>query len=84
MKKSISTQQQSNVWFRKNTDKYHVLRLRRNHETFERETVEGVETLWRCDEIEITVPLRNDIEQYVETNFDALFDAWLLLEGMGA
>ena len=82
MKKSISTEQQSNTWFRKKTDQHHILRLRRNHETFERETDEGVETYWKCDEIEIRIPLRADIEQYVETNFDALFDAWLLLEGV--
>jgi hypothetical protein len=81
MKKSISTEQQSNTWFRKETDQYHIVRLRRNHETFERETDEGTETLWKCDEIEIRIPLRSDIKQYVETNFNALFDAWLLLEG---
>ena len=81
MKKSISTEQQSNTWFRKETDQHHIVRLRRNHETFERETDKGIETYWQCDEIEIRIPLRTDIKQYVETNFDALFDAWLLLEG---
>ena len=81
MKKSISTEQQLNTWFRKETDQHHIVRLRRNHEEIERETDEGIETLWKCDEIEIRIPLRADIEQYVETNFDALFDAWLLLEG---
>jgi hypothetical protein len=81
MKKSISTKQQLNTWFRKETDQHHIVRLRRNHQTFERETDEGIETMWKCDEIEIRIPLRADIEQYVETNFDALFDAWLLLEG---
>jgi hypothetical protein len=81
MKKSISTEQQSNTWFRKKTDQHHIVRLRRNHEEIERETDEGIETFWKCDEIEIRIPLRADIEQYVETNFDALFDAWLLLEG---
>jgi hypothetical protein len=82
MKKSISTEQQSNTWFRKETDQHHIVRLRRNHETLERENEEGtMDTFWQCDEIEIRIPLRADIEQYVETNFDALFDAWLLLEG---
>jgi hypothetical protein len=82
MKKSISTEQQSNTWFRKETDQHHIVRLRRNHETFEQETDEGAKTYWQCDEIEIRIPLRADIEQYVETNFNALFDAWLLLEGV--
>jgi len=83
MKKSISREQQLNTWFRKETDQHHIVRLRRNHETFEVENYEGdgFDTYWKCDEIEIRIPLRADIEQYVETNFDALFDAWLLLEG---
>jgi hypothetical protein len=82
MKKSISTEQQLNTWFRKETDQHHIVRLRRNHKTFEQENEEGgMDTFWQCDEIEIRIPLRADIEQYVETNFDALFDAWLLLEG---
>jgi hypothetical protein len=83
MKKSISTEQQSNTWFRKETDTHHIIRLRRNHETFEKDNMDydGFDTYWQCDEIEIRIPLRADIEQYVETNFDALFDAWLLLEG---
>jgi hypothetical protein len=82
MKKSISTEQQLNTWFRKETDQHHIVRLRRNHEEINRETDEGTETLWQCDEIEIRIPLRADIEQYIETNFNALFDAWLLLEGV--
>ena len=83
MKKSISMEQQSNTWFRKETNQHHIVRLRRNHETFEVENLEGdgMDTYWKCDEIEIRIPLRADIQQYVETNFDALFDAWLLLEG---
>ena len=82
MKKSISIKQQSNTWFRKETDQHHIVRLRKNHEEIQQETDEGIETIWQCDEIEIRIPLRADIEQYVETNFNALFDAWLLLEGV--
>lgn len=83
MKKSISKEKQLNIWFRKETDQHHIVRLRRNHQTFEIENFEGdgTETMWQCNEIEIRLPLRADIKQYVETNFDALFDAWLLLEG---
>jgi len=81
MKKSISTTQQSNIWFRKETDQHHIVCLRRNHEKFEVENTEGkIDTYWKCDETEIQIPLRNDIEQYVETNFEALFNAGILLE----
>jgi len=83
MRVSTSTEQQQDYWLRKTENGKHYIRIRRNHETFEVENMEGdgMDTYWKCDEIEIRIPLRADIEQYVETNFDALFDAWLLLEG---
>ena len=77
MKKSISMQQQPNIWLRKTTDKHHVVRLRRNHETFEVEHDDEVTTYWRCDEIELRLPIRENVEQYVEDNFDMLFDIWV-------
>jgi hypothetical protein len=83
MRVSSSTNKQQDYWLRKTENGKHYIRIRRNHETFEVENMEGdgMDTYWKCDEIEIRIPLRADIEQYVETNFDALFDAWLLLEG---
>ena len=77
MKKSISATQQPNIWLRKTTDKHHVVRLRRNHEQYEVEHDEETITQWRCDEIELRLPIRDKVEQYVEDNFDVLFDTWV-------
>ena len=79
MKTSISTEQQLNIWLRKTTDKHHVVRLRRNHESFENVDMdeETPTTYWRCDEIELRLPIRENVEQYVQQNFDVLFDTWV-------
>jgi hypothetical protein len=74
MKKSISMQKQDNIWYRKEIPDFHIIRLRKNHEEIEKETDEGKEKYWQCDEVEITIPFKNNIKQYVEENFDTLFD----------
>jgi shikimate 5-dehydrogenase len=74
MKKSISMHKQNDVWYRKEEDNHHIIRLRKNHEEFEKEIDDKVEKYWQCDEVEITIPFKNNIKQYVEENFDTLFD----------
>jgi hypothetical protein len=73
MKKSISTQQQKDYWLRKTEDGKHYIRIRMNHKEIERETDEGIETMWQCDEVEVMMPQRADIEQYVKNHHKALF-----------
>jgi hypothetical protein len=74
IKKSISKHQQNDIWYRKKTPNGDIIRLRRNHKQFEKETEEGKELFWECEEIEGFVPHKNNIQQYVEQNFDLLFE----------
>ena len=74
MKKSYSKHKQDNVWYRKEVPNRHIVRLRKNHEQIERESMDGVELLWVCDEVEIAIPYKNDIETYVTEHFDELFN----------
>ena len=79
MKQSISTERQLDYWLRKTEGDRHYVRLRRNHESFEKADMdeETPTTYWRCDEIELRLPIRENVEQYVEDNFDVLFDTWV-------
>ena len=70
MKKSLSKNKQNNVWVKKQTDTHFIVKLRRNHEQIKREE----EDYWQCDEVVIEIPLRQGVEQYIEDNFDALFE----------
>lgn len=74
--KSYSAHKQDNIWFKKKLDNHYLIRLRKNHEEVERETDDGVEKMWVCDEIEFQTPLRKDIKEYVEQNFDKLYDKY--------
>jgi hypothetical protein len=75
MKKSISMHKQDDVWYRKEIPDFYIIRLRKNHEEIEKEDIDGeMEKYWKCDEVEITIPFKNNIKQYVEENFDTLFD----------
>jgi hypothetical protein len=75
MKKSISMHKQDDVWYRKELNNRHIIRLRKNHEEFEKEYIDKeIIKYWQCDEVEITIPFKNNIKQYVEENFDTLFD----------
>lgn len=74
MKKSLSTNKQQDYLLRKTEDGKHYIRLRMNHQTVERIGAdEEPQTYWQCDEVEITIPQRQDVEQYVKNNHKALF-----------
>ncbi len=73
MRTSTSTKQQKDYWLRKTEDGKHYIRIRMNHKEIERETDEGIETMWQCDEVEVMMPQRADIEQYVKNHHKALF-----------
>lgn len=74
--KSYSAHKQDNIWFKKKLDNHYLIRLRKNHKEVERENDDGVEKMWVCDEIEFKTPLRQDIKEYVEQNFDKLYDKY--------
>jgi hypothetical protein len=75
MKKSLSKHKQDNIWYRKEVPNKHIVRLRKNHEQVEKETIDGQKELfWQCDEVEIAIPYKNDIEKYVNEHFDELFN----------
>ena len=74
--KSYSAHKQDNIWWKKKLDNHYLIRLRKNHEEIERETDDGIENIWVCDEIEFQTPLRQDIKEYVEQNFDKLYDKY--------
>jgi len=74
MKKSTSKHKQDDVWYRKEVPGRHIVRLRKNHEQVEREGMDGKELFWICDEVEVAIPYKNDIEKYVTENFDKLFN----------
>ena len=74
MRTSVSTEQQKDYWLRKTEDGKHYIRIRMNHREIEREDMEGeTTTMWQCDEVEVMMPQRADIEQYVKNHHKALF-----------
>ena len=73
MKKSTSKHKQDDVWYRKEVPGRHIVRLRKNHEQVEKEGINGKELYWQCDEVEVAIPYKNDIEKYVSEHFDELF-----------
>jgi hypothetical protein len=58
---------------RKVTDKEVFVRLRKNITEKTREDEQGTSTFFEADEIEIVIPKRQEIEKYIENNFDALY-----------
>lgn len=78
MKQSISTQKQQDYWLRKTEDGKHYVRLRKNHESYEQTNDDETPTIyWRCNEIELKIPLRDNVQEYVEANFDTLYDTYM-------
>ena len=76
MKKVQSTVQPNQYWIRKTDDKQHYIKLRKNIEELTRvEEDETTSIYYQYDELEITVPKRSDIEEYLANNFEALFVA---------
>ena len=74
MKKSMSKHKQDDVWYRKEIPNRHIVRLRKNHKQIEKEGIDGKkQTFWQCDEVEVAIPYKNDIEKYVSEHFDELF-----------
>ena len=72
--KSYSMHKQDDVWYRKEVPGRHIVRLRKNH-TQETKDIDGESvTQWVCDEVEVSIPYKNDIETYVTEHFDELFN----------
>jgi hypothetical protein len=58
---------------RKTTDKELFVRLRKNITEQTVQDEQGTSTFFEADEIEIVIPKRQEIEKYIENNFDALY-----------
>lgn len=68
-------------WIKSRDQGKATVRLRRNIEEKIREGEEGTPTYYEYDEVEITIPNRADVGQYVADNFD---DLWMAsFEGAG-
>ncbi len=64
----------NDFWIRKRElGQAHII-LRKNIETKQREEDEGTSTYYEYDEVETAISDRRDLADYVDTNFDALFD----------
>ena len=75
MKKSYSAHKQDNAWYRKEVPGRHIVRLRKNHKQETKQDIDGQNiTQWVCDEVEVAIPYKNEIELYVNEHFDELFD----------
>ena len=73
MKKVNSSVIPEQCWIRKQTDKEVFVKLRKNVEEKTREDEQGISTYYEYDEIEVVVQKRQDVETYIQSNFDALF-----------
>ena len=62
------------VWVKIREQGKATVRLRKNAEEKTREDEEGTSTCYEYDEVEITIPNRADVGQYVADNFD---DLWM-------
>jgi len=69
-----------NIWIRnKELDCVNVT-LRRNVEEKQIEREEGIETIYEYDEVTIKLIDRPNLEEYIQNNFDVLFDMGLQQE----
>lgn len=75
MNKSLSTSKQTDYWLRKTEGDRHYVRIRMNHEQIEKQGMEeeDMQVYWQCDEVEVEIPKRADVEQYVKNHYKALF-----------
>jgi len=62
------------IWLRKTESGSVYLRLRSNIEEVERETEEETETVYQYDEVEVVIANRPSLIDYVENNFNDLFE----------
>lgn len=76
MKKVQGASLPTPIWVRRTDDKNHYVRLRKNIEELTRVEIDEItSTYYQYDEIEIIIPKRIDIEDYINNNFEALFIA---------
>lgn len=69
-----------NIWIRnKELDSINVT-LRKNVEEKQIEREEGIETIYEYDEVTIKLIDRPNLEEYIQNNFDVLFDMGLQQE----
>jgi ribosomal protein S2 len=77
MKKSLSKHKQDNIWYRKELPNRHIVKLRKNHKQVEKNFDGKKELYWVCDEVEVSIPKKENITKYVEENFEFLFEMFL-------
>ena len=70
------------IWIRNKELDYVNVTLRRNVEEKQIEREEGIETIYEYDEVTIKLIDRPNLEEYIQNNFDALFDMGLQQEAM--
>jgi len=74
--KSQSSQPPDAIWFRNKTQTQQLVRLTRNVEEVHGEDEDGNPTThYVYDYIDVTLPLTSGLRQYVEDNFDAIWEA---------
>ena len=61
-------------WIRRRGDGKACIVLRKNVEVNQREEDEGTSTYYEYDEVEVVISDRKGLANYVDGNFDALFD----------
>jgi len=68
------------IWIRNKELDYVNVTLRRNVEEKQIEREEGIETIYEYDEVTIKLIDRPNLEEYIQNNFDVLFDMGLQQE----
>ena len=65
------------IWIRMKSNTQAWVKLRRNieEEVIQNPDEETYSTMYNCDEVEIVIPLSLANEQFIQNNFDALFDS---------
>ena len=74
MKKVESKIYPDNIWIRKTETGIACLRLRDNIEEITRDEDGNIETLYQYDEIEVEIANRPNLTDYVNANFNDLFN----------
>ena len=72
--KAQSSVTPDDFWIRRRDNGNAYIILRKNVETKQREEDEGLSTYFEYDEVEVTISDRRNLADYVDANFDALFD----------
>lgn len=68
------------IWIRNKELDYINVTLRKNVEEKQIEKEEGIETIYEYDEVTIKLIDRPNLEEYIQNNFDVLFDMGLQQE----